>query len=88
MFGLKVYRHRLFETSFPCKAPPHPKHERQQIKMGRPVNDDDFIQVVGHFSGVPQARKAMGIDWLGQKELAQAIPPAFSEYIARQYAEH
>lgn len=85
MFGLKVYRHRHFETSFPCEAPPHHEHKIRQIKMGRPVTDKDFIQVVGHFSGVPLARKAMGIDWLGQKELAQAIPPAYAEYIAKQY---
>jgi DNA (cytosine-5)-methyltransferase 1 len=86
MFGLKTYRHRHFETSFPCEVPAHGNHVKPQIKMGRPVTEDDFIQVVGHFSGVPLARKAMGIDWLGQKELAQAIPPAYSEYIARQYA--
>ncbi|MFT6347115.1 MAG: DNA (cytosine-5)-methyltransferase 1 [Psychromonas sp.] len=26
----------------------------------------------------------MGIDWLGQKELAQAIPPIYTEHIGRQ----
>ena len=30
--------------------------------------------------------KAMGIDWMPWKELTQAIPPAYSEYIARQYS--
>lgn len=88
MFDLKVYRHRIFETNFPVKVPEHPPHMKKQVKMGRPVTEDDFIHVVGHFSGVPLARKAMGIDWLGQKELAQAIPPAFSEYIARQYLNY
>ena len=28
-------------------------------------------------------RKAMGIDWMTTKELSQAIPPAYSEFIAR-----
>lgn len=85
MFGLKTYRHRLFECSFPIVAPKHPIHPKQQIKMGRPVKDGDYIQVVGHFSNVPYARKAMGIDWLGQNELREAIPPAYSKYIAEQY---
>ena len=29
--------------------------------------------------------KAMGIDWMEWKELTQAIPPAYSQYIAEQY---
>jgi len=75
MFGLKTYRHRLFESNIKLVAPEHPAHIAKSTKMGRPPKEGEFIQVVGHFSGVPFARKAMGIDWLGQKELAQAIPP-------------
>jgi DNA (cytosine-5)-methyltransferase 1 len=84
MFGLNVYRHRLFESSLPLCAPLHPSHHRKQVKMGRPVKDGDIIQVVGHFSNVPYARKAMCIEWMNQRELAQAIPPAYSEYLAGQ----
>lgn len=82
MFGLNIYRHRIFESNFPiplrlCS------HSKPQTKMGRPVREGDIIQVVGHFSNVPYARKAMGIDWMNQQELAQAIPPAYSEFIGR-----
>lgn len=49
------------------------------------VPEGEFIQVVGHFSNVPLARKAMGIDWLGQNELREAIPPAYSKYIAEAW---
>ena len=48
----------------------------------------EYVQVVGHFSGVPQAREAMEIDWMGQKELAQAIPPAYTRYIGRTLLKH
>ena len=44
----------------------------------------EAITPVGHFSGVEYAKKEMGIDWMGQKELAQAIPPAYTEFIGRQ----
>lgn len=85
MFGLTTYRHRIFEANFEIQQPPHPEHKNKNAKMGRAPKDDEFIQVVGHFSDVPAGKKAMGIDGLGQKELAQAIPPAYSKYIAECY---
>lgn len=83
MFALKVYRHRLFECSFQIKAPPHPAHTAKLRKMGRPPQEGEFMHVVGNFSGVRQARLAMGIDWMTRDELREAIPPAYSEFIGR-----
>ena len=81
MFGLQVYRHRLFECSFPIQAPPHPDHVAPLRKMGRPVRPGEFMHVVGNFSGVAQARKAMGIDWMVRDGLREAIPPAFAKFV-------
>ena len=81
MFGLELYRHRLFETSFPLPQPWHREHMVKQAKMGRCPQPGEYMQVVGHFSGVPLAREAMEIPWMGQKELAQAIPPAYTQYV-------
>jgi DNA (cytosine-5)-methyltransferase 1 len=61
-------------------APPPPR----QVKLGRPVSEGDYIQVVGNFSGVDYARRAMGIDWMTRAELAEAIPPAYTEWLGRQ----
>lgn len=83
MFGLTTYRHRLFETSFPIAAPSHPEHVAPLRKMGRRPAPGDFMHVVGNFSGVDQARKAMGIEWMMRDELREAIPPAYAEYIGR-----
>ena len=85
MFDLKLYRHRIFESNFYIEQPVHPKHTARVCKMGRPPKRGEYINPVGHFSGVAKAREAMDIDWLGQKELAQAIPPRYSEYIINQY---
>lgn len=84
MFGLYTYRHRLFETNFPVTVPVHLEHAAQQAKMGRPPKEGDFIHVVGNFSGVEYAKKAMGIDWMNRNEMSQAIPPAYTEYLGRQ----
>lgn len=80
MFGLMTDRERWFECNFevPFFLLPAP---RRTVKMGRRVAEGDVIQVVGHFSNVTYAKKAMGIDWMTRDELAQAIPPAYTEWI-------
>lgn len=35
-----------------------------------------------------EGRKAMGIDWMTQDELAQAIPPAYTQFIGEQLVDH
>jgi DNA (cytosine-5)-methyltransferase 1 len=88
MFGLRTYRHRGFECNFPIEAPPHPEHVAPVRKMGRPVQPGEFMHVVGNFSGVAMARKAMGIDWMPRDKLREAIPPAFTEYVGRAMIAH
>ena len=55
------------------------------VKMGRPIREGDIVQPVGHFSGVAYAASEMGLPWMGQAELAQAIPPAYTEWIGREF---
>ena len=79
-FELKLRRARIFETSFPIPLV-FPKEEEKGVKMGRKVEEGEVITPVGHFTSVPYARKVMGIDWMYQKELAQAIPPVYTKFI-------
>lgn len=89
MFGLRTYRHRLFECSFPIFAPPHPEHTAPLRKMGRPVREGEFIHVVGNFSGAQLARDAMGItNQMPRDKLREAIPPAYAEYIGLAAMRH
>lgn len=44
----------------------------------------DFLTIAGRDFLIDDARRAMGIDWMSAPELREAIPPAYSEYIARQ----
>ena len=88
MFGLRVLRHRIFETSFPCVAPPHPKHPRGNLTnacQGYSTGANGFVCVAGHNFVREAGAKAMGIDWMKTRyELAQAIPPAYTEFVGRR----
>ena len=83
VFGIKVHRPRLFESSFPLLQPQVPP--MRPVKMGRQIKAGDIVQPVGHFSGVEYAAKEMGLEWMGQKELAQAIPPVYTRWIAEEF---
>lgn len=95
MFGLKVIRQRWFEfgNGLFLMQPGIP----QQIGT---VKEGDFACVFGNGSyrkskgdAPPKFRKssvkktwafAMGIDWMNVAEMAEAIPPAYTEYIGKE----
>lgn len=88
MFGLRVYRHRLFEVSPDVMVlhHPHVKHRVKAARSSRIAQPDEFWCPVGNFGQKDDAQRAMGIDWMkttGSKdrEIAQAIPPAYTRYI-------
>ena len=85
-FGLKVYRHRLFESSEWLWSIPHHRHPEPMVLSGRGATPGGYISVVGHFSNIAAARAAMGIDWMIRKELSQAIPPAYTRFVGEQLA--
>ena len=86
--GLRVLRHRLFETNFSVTQPPcgaHPlvhTHNRARKHYGKTDEWRDFVQVTGGGNcSVASARDAMGISWATKKELNEAIPPKYTEYV-------
>ena len=85
---LRTHRPRLFETNwgFLVDAMRHPPP--RNVKMGRPATEEEWIQVVGHFSDVNAGRRAMGIDWMTRDELSEAIPPSYTEFIGGQLMEY
>jgi len=88
MFGLRSYRHRLFEVSWPVLLqPPHPRHVVRVThrKVNRRAHWDagGFATVVGDI-GSYVGPEAMGIDWMTGTELSQAIPPAYTKWIGEQ----
>lgn len=84
MFGLRTYRHRLFETSWVMFEPHHPRHTVPAANKHRKRAEalGHNLTVTGD-AGTWLGTIAMGIDWMNGNELSQAIPPAYSEFIGR-----
>lgn len=99
-FGLPLYRHRRFETSWFIFQAGHPRHD-VVIGHGRMVNDrrkgslnnssakgawgnQRIVTVAGGQFRKEDGVKALGIDWMTKDELAEAIPPAYTKFIGEQ----
>jgi DNA (cytosine-5)-methyltransferase 1 len=81
MFGLRIYRHRYFETNIvlpllntSCN---HFKHPVLISGTHKRTDQPRFEYKVA------ECREASGIDWMTHAELDQAIPPAYTEYIGK-----
>lgn len=90
MFDLRLIRHRMFECSFPifqlhqdCKHHPNPC-----VVVGHGTTSWTRAKNGGKCHTIEENRAAMGIDWMNRSELSQAIPPAYSEYLAKFAIEH
>jgi DNA (cytosine-5)-methyltransferase 1 len=86
-FGLRSYRHRLFESNVAMLQEPHQKHEvpvnpRKKNRRGH-WDAGGFVTVVGDI-GSYVGPEAMGIDWMTGHELSQAIPPFYTEWIGER----
>lgn len=83
-FGLKVRRHRLFESNAHLVGTVC-EHKRQGRPVGIYGSMRDEIPSGGKTAEtMEQAREAMGIDWMLWGELVEAIPPAYSNFIGQQ----
>jgi DNA (cytosine-5)-methyltransferase 1 len=86
-FGLRVWRHRWFESSFPVRAPgcghvrpamnPHNVAGRHRIYAEYGRGDPEIIW-----------RQEMGVGWMNKHEGREAIPPAYTEYIGAELIRH
>jgi DNA (cytosine-5)-methyltransferase 1 len=87
MFGMRLtYRHRYFETGgWSLAQPEHPEHDGPQAKMGRRPRPGERIQAVGNYTGSPLIRDEWGVPWMTRRGTAEAVPPAYTEWIGRRF---
>jgi DNA (cytosine-5)-methyltransferase 1 len=86
MFGLNIQRHRYFETWPPLFAllPPC-NHKRNPVYISGSTGSGSSPLGFRRFDFTTQERRdAMDCQWMTDKELDQAIPPAYTEWIGKQ----
>lgn len=85
---LKVYRHRLFETSFDFPCPEHYPHNDNTPKSGSGgISDKGYVSVAGNCNPIKYSREAMGVSWTNRRELSESIPPPYTQYIGKYLME-
>ena len=89
MFGLLVIRHRLFETMPFMLGPEHTPHPTDIAThsfraYSSFANGATHITMAGHNFSRKDAAIATGLDWMTRDEQAEAIPPAYTEWIGAQ----
>jgi hypothetical protein len=96
MFGLDVKRHRLFESNVAMLAPTcdhgawrnrYPTHARKDKAQFSPV-----VHVYGTGGGAGKDlglwKRVMDVPWMTSKaEVAESIPPAYTEFVGRALIE-
>nr|BFD90693.1 hypothetical protein KitaXyl93_20530 [Kitasatospora sp. Xyl93] len=94
-FGLRVIRHRNFEAGggLVLDQPSHVPHRGRVAGMRHGVwYEGPYFAVYGEGGGkgsIAQWQDAMGMHWTSvRREIAEAIPPAYTEFIGRQLADH
>jgi DNA (cytosine-5)-methyltransferase 1 len=88
MFGLQVWRHRFFETSFSLFAPASCNHSNIPVLVsGSPRRRNGAGVMDRTEPSTQQRRDAMDIQWMSRTELDEAIPPAYSQFLGKQVTE-
>lgn len=95
--GLKTKRHRYFESNVPMFGVPcvkghpgewysiHGNGANRRYTEKRPRGAGRWgLKEPKREGDRWQRNEAMGVDWMSNYELSQAIPPAYTEFIGRQ----
>jgi DNA (cytosine-5)-methyltransferase 1 len=94
--NLYTQRERWFESNIELKDPEIPKQKMKTPAAGNGIGEDGSISICGSggVRGLNSKQICLywgfalgGIDWMSRDELAEAIPPAYTEFLGRQLKE-
>ena len=82
---LSIYRPRLFEASFPILVPAHNAHDGIALDAFGHGSKGAFYKRYGFGVPAADAKRIMGTPWMTRDGMSQSIPPAFAEFIGREF---
>lgn len=94
---LVLYRHRHFDSNVMIFNPEcrHNYYKKQGYKVGgvygggtKDRERAEKVRKGGYTPLMAVKKELMGIDWMFQEDLHQAIPPAYTKYIGEQLMQH
>lgn len=91
---MPLRRHRMFESNMPLEgiACSHNRYTVPRYWTGWRPNGEHrlstVVQVYGNGGGRDEWPSAMGIDWMTPREMCEAIPPAYTEWLGAQLLAH
>jgi DNA (cytosine-5)-methyltransferase 1 len=88
-FGLRIHRHRVFELGgWFAMQNGHGRHALRGAKTNCEKGEGVARWITGNYADHEDASDAMGIDWMTRRELKDAVPPAYTEFIGTQLMAH
>jgi DNA (cytosine-5)-methyltransferase 1 len=95
--GLYTQRERWFESNIKLKEPEIARQKMKTPAAGNGIGEDGSISICGSGGVRGMNSKQIklywgfalgGVDWMDRAELAEAIPPAYTEFLGKQLLEH
>lgn len=94
---LYTQRERWFESNILLKEPDQERRKMKTLSAGNGIGEDGSISICGSggVRGLNSKQITLywgfamgGIDWMNRAELAEAIPPAYTEFLGKQLIEY
>lgn len=95
--NLYTQRKRIFESNIELREPETKPVQKKTPTAGNGFGEDGFIAICGSGGVRGMNSKQIplywgfalgGIDWMTRAELAEAIPPAYTEFLGKQLIEY
>ena len=95
--NLYTQRERWFESNIPLTEPEEQRTKMKTPSAGNGIGEDGSISICGNggVRGLNSKQIVLywgfamgGIDWMSRDELAEAIPPAYTEFLGKQAIEY